>query len=51
MLKNIYTKKLIICAVALFTIMLIYVIPTNEEKLDIKEEINFYNTSLLAQLV
>ena len=41
MLKNIYTKKLIICAVALFTIMLIYVIPTNEEKLDIKEEVTY----------
>ncbi|MBQ9071816.1 MAG: GerMN domain-containing protein [Bacilli bacterium] len=43
MLKNIYTKKLIVCAVALFTIMLIYVIPTNEEKLDVKEEINYVN--------
>jgi len=43
MLKKIYTKKLIVCAVALFTIMLIYIIPTNEEKLNINEEINYVN--------
>ena len=46
MLKNIYTKKLIVCAVALFTIMLIYVIPTNEEKIDVNEEVNYINKDI-----
>ena len=46
MLKKMYTKKLIICAVALFTIMLIYVIPTNEEKLNIKEEVNYVDKEI-----
>lgn len=46
MLKSIYKKKLVVCAVAIFTIMLIYIIPTNEEKLEIKEEINYVNKEI-----
>lgn len=46
MLKKIYTKKLIVCAIAIFAILLIYVIPNNEEKLTIKEEINYVNKDI-----
>ena len=45
MLKKIYIKKLIICGAALFTILLIYLIP-NEKTLDIKEEINYVNNDI-----
>ena len=43
MLKRIYTKKLIICAVALFAIMLIYAIPNKKEMNSIKEELSYVN--------
>lgn len=46
MLKRIYTKKLIICAIALFAILLIYIIPNNKEKLEIKEEIDYVNKEI-----
>lgn len=46
MLKNIYTKKLIVCAVTLFAILLVYVIPSNNEKLDIKEEVTYINKDI-----
>jgi len=45
MLKRIYIKKLIICGAALFTILLIYLIPS-EKTLDIKEEINYVNNDI-----
>lgn len=46
MLKRIYTKKLIICAVALFAIMLIYAIPDKKEKDSIKEELSYVNKDI-----
>lgn len=46
MLKRIYTKKLIICAVALFAIMLIYTIPDKKEKDSIKEELSYVNKDI-----
>lgn len=46
MLKRIYTKKLIVCAVALFAILLIYIIPNDEEKLKISEEVNYVNKDI-----
>ncbi len=46
MLRRIYTKKLIVCAIALFAILLIYIVPNNKEKLDIKEEINYVNKDI-----
>lgn len=43
MLKRIYTKKLIVCAAVFFAIFLIYIIPANKEKINIKEEIEYVN--------
>jgi len=45
-LKRIYTKKLIVCAVVLFAISLVYVIPNKEDKLTAKEEINYVNKDI-----
>ena len=41
MLKRIYIKKIIVCFVALFAILLLYTIPNKEEKFSIKEELNY----------
>ena len=41
MLKRIYIKKIIVCFVALFAILLLYIIPNKEEKFSIKEELNY----------
>ena len=46
MLKRIYTKKLIVCAVAIFTILLLYIIPTNNENITYKEEIEYVNKDI-----
>ena len=46
MLKRIYTKKLIVCAVALFAILLIYMVPDSEKTLNIKEEVNYVDKSV-----
>lgn len=47
MLKRFYVKKLLVCAIVIFTILLIYIIPTNEEeKLNITEEIEYVNTDI-----
>ena len=46
MLKRIYTKKLIVCAVVLFTILLIYTIPSEKEQPNIKEEIEYVNKDI-----
>ena len=41
MLKKIYLKKLIVCMVAMFAIILIYIMPEDKEKLDYKEELSY----------
>lgn len=46
MLKKIYTKKLILCATAIFTIGLIYFLPSNKEKSTFKEELEYVNKSV-----
>ena len=47
MLKKFYLKKLMICGIVIFTILLIYIIPTNnKEKLQIKEEIEYVNKEI-----
>ncbi|MBQ2946425.1 MAG: GerMN domain-containing protein [Bacilli bacterium] len=47
MLKKFYLKKLLVCGMAIFTILLIYVIPANEdEKLKISEEVEYVNKDL-----
>lgn len=47
MLKNFYMKKLLVCGIVIFTILLIYIIPENEEeKLQITEEVEYVNTDI-----
>ena len=41
MLKNFYIKKIIVCSVVLFALLLIYIIPDSNEKLNTNEEINY----------
>lgn len=41
MLKKIYLKKIIVCFVALFAILLIYIFPGKEEKLDTNQELSY----------
>ena len=52
MLKKFYLKKLLICGITIFTILLIYVIPTNEEeKLKITEEVEYVNKDLDTSII
>lgn len=52
MLKKFYLKKLLVCGITIFTILLIYVIPTNEEeKLKITEEIEYVNKDLDTSII
>ena len=46
MLKKISIRKIILSTLALFAIVLIYVIPANEDRLDIKEELEYVNTNI-----
>lgn len=46
MLKKIYTKKIVTCLVALFAILLIYLIPSNEAVINYKEEIEYVNKEI-----
>ncbi len=49
MLKKIYTKKLIVCFVALFAILLIYVIPDNSQ--EINEEISYVDKDIQTSTI
>ena len=52
MLKKFYLKKLLICGITIFTILLIYVIPTDkEEKLNVTEEIEYVNKDLDTSII
>ena len=51
MLKRIYTKKIITCLVALFAILLIYLIPNNEEVINYKEEIEYVNKDVKTNTI
>lgn len=47
MLKKFYLKKLLVCTIVIFTLLLIYVIPENkEEKLKITEEVEYVNKDI-----
>ena len=46
MLKRFYIKKLIICSIVIFAILLIYVIPDNNNKSQVKEEVEYVNTNV-----
>ena len=44
MLKKISIRKIVLSSLALFAMFLIYIIPANENTLDIKEELDYVNT-------
>ena len=47
MLKNFYIKKFVLCGIVIFAILLIYIIPSEEEeKLQVIEEIEYVNTEV-----
>ena len=46
MLKKISIRKIILSSLALFAMFLIYIIPANENTLDIKEELEYVNTEI-----
>lgn len=51
MLKKIYIKKIITCLVALFAILLIYIIPNNDETLNYKEVIEYVNKDIKTSTI
>jgi germination protein M len=51
MLKRIYTKKLVVCSVVLFALLLIYFIPDESNKLKIKEEIEYVNIDIKTSTI
>lgn len=51
MLKRIYTKKLVVCSVVLFALLLIYFIPDESNKLKIKEEIEYVNMDIKTSTI
>ena len=46
MLKKISIRKIILSSLALFAMFLIYIIPANENTLNIKEELEYVNTNI-----
>ena len=46
MLKKISIRKIVLSSLALFAMFLIYIIPANENTLDIKEELEYVNTNM-----
>ena len=50
MLKRFYIKKLLVCSIVIFAILLIYIIP-NDEKLEIKEEIEYVNKDVDTSII
>ena len=51
MLKRIYIKKIVTCLVALFAILLIYMIPNNEETFSYKEEVEYVNKNIKTSTI
>ena len=46
MLKKLSIRKIMLSSLALFAMFLIYIIPANENTLDIKEELEYVNTNV-----
>lgn len=46
MLKRLYIKKLMLCGIVIFAILLVYIIPSNEKKLKITEEVEYVNNDI-----
>ena len=51
MLKRIYTKKIIVCMVAMFAILLVYILPSEENKLSYKEELEYVNSNIKTSAI
>lgn len=52
MLKKFYLKRLLLCGIAIFAILLIYIIPNeDEEKLQISEELEYVNTDIKTSTI
>lgn len=52
MLKKIYLKKLIVCSVALFAILLIYIVPKEEDnKLETNQELNYVSKDIQTSTI
>ena len=51
MLKRIYTKKIIVCFVVMFAILLVYFIPNEEKKLSYKEEVKYINLDVKTSTI
>ena len=48
MLRRIYKKKLVLCLIVLFSIFMIYIIPTEEVHNEIKEELVYINKDIVT---
>ena len=46
MLKRFYIKKLLVCSIVIFAILLIYIIPSEEDKLQVDEKVEYVNTDV-----
>ncbi len=46
MIKRIYIKKIIVCVIVLFAITLLYLVPSKEKHLNIKEEVEYTNENI-----
>ena len=48
MLKRIYKKKIILCLLVIFSLLLIYIIPSEEKTLNVKEELIYVNKDIVT---
>lgn len=46
MLKKMWVRKIVLSTLALFAITLIYIIPSNEKKINVSEELEYVNTNI-----
>lgn len=51
MLKKIYTKKLLVCSIVIFAILLIYFIPEKNNKLSYKEEVSYVDVNVKTSTI
>ena len=51
MLKRFYIKKLMLCGIVIFAILLIYIIPEKEDKLKVTEEVEYVNTDIDTSII
>ena len=51
MLRRIYTKKLLVCSIVIFAILLIYFIPGKSNKLNYKEEVEYVDVNVKTSTI